>query len=219
MRIGTWNMQGRWDSRHQELLQSHNCDVWLLTEVSDRVELPGCVMRRTSAQMAPRRRWAAVASREPSEALPDPHPATAAARIDGVTYWSTILPWRSSGGESPWRGATHAERTSSALDDLLVHRPSEPLVWGGDFNHGLTGPECAGSKAGRTAVDAALQTLGLTAHTTLLPHVNAELRTIDHIATQVSWQLLSVSHVTAEHDGARLSDHDLYTAEVRTRAE
>jgi hypothetical protein len=34
MRIGTWNLQGRWDLRHLELLSAHDCDVWLLTEVN-----------------------------------------------------------------------------------------------------------------------------------------------------------------------------------------
>lgn len=41
VRIGTWNMQGRWTPAHQEVLQDHACDVWLLTEVNQRLEVPG----------------------------------------------------------------------------------------------------------------------------------------------------------------------------------
>lgn len=41
MRIGTWNLAGRWDSRHLGLLTAADCDLLLLTEVSERVELLG----------------------------------------------------------------------------------------------------------------------------------------------------------------------------------
>ncbi|WP_267128537.1 MULTISPECIES: hypothetical protein [unclassified Nocardioides] len=39
MRIGTWNLAGRWDARHLALLEAMDCDVLLLTEVSERVRL------------------------------------------------------------------------------------------------------------------------------------------------------------------------------------
>ena len=36
------------------------------------------------------------------------------------------------------------------VDDLLLRlRAADALVWGGDWNHALTGPEQAGSLAGR----------------------------------------------------------------------
>lgn len=41
MRIGTWNLDARWDERHLALMVSQRCDVWLLAEVIDRVAVPG----------------------------------------------------------------------------------------------------------------------------------------------------------------------------------
>jgi hypothetical protein len=32
MRIGTWNVDARWDRRHERLVTGQVCDVWLLTE-------------------------------------------------------------------------------------------------------------------------------------------------------------------------------------------
>jgi hypothetical protein len=41
MRIGTWNLAGRWDARRRELIERLDVDVWLFTEVSERSDLPG----------------------------------------------------------------------------------------------------------------------------------------------------------------------------------
>ena len=79
MRIGTWNLAGRWDPRHLALIETMDCDVLLLTEVSERVELPGYDLHLGRLLMSPKRRWAAVASRLPMVPLPDPHGASAMA--------------------------------------------------------------------------------------------------------------------------------------------
>src|SRR4051812_27579468 len=41
MRIGTWNLAGRWTPEHERFLLAADCDVWLLTEVNERVRLDG----------------------------------------------------------------------------------------------------------------------------------------------------------------------------------
>ena len=61
MRIGTWNLAGRWSDDHRDLLLEADCDVWLLTEVNERTSLPGYAIHLSDARMAARRRWAAVA--------------------------------------------------------------------------------------------------------------------------------------------------------------
>jgi hypothetical protein len=33
MRIGTWNLDGRWSADHGRFLTEEECDIWLLTEV------------------------------------------------------------------------------------------------------------------------------------------------------------------------------------------
>ncbi len=132
MQVGTWNLAGRWTSRHEEFLNDADCDVWLLTEVNDRLALPGYALHRTAAHMATKRRWAAVASRLGMVPLNDPHPASALAVVHGITMCSTVLPWRSCGSEPPWVGHSHAEKTGHALNAMLPTLRGRSLVWGGD---------------------------------------------------------------------------------------
>ena len=67
------------------------------------------------------------------------------------------------------------------------------------------------SRDGRNAVNDALVGLGLRAETRDLPSRLTGLRTIDHIAVPESWSVTEVCHVPVS---ARLSDHDVYWAEV-----
>lgn len=151
MRIGTWNLAGRWSSEHASLLLDADCDVWLLTEVSDRTALPAYAIHRSQSPMASHRHWAGIASRLPMSSCPDPHPASAAVRVEATTYVSSVLPWRACGSRPPWVGDRHADKTRNAVDDLLLRLR-------------------AGSKDGRAAILAALVELGLMAPTTDLPH-------------------------------------------------
>lgn len=214
MRIGTWNLAGRWSSAHLDLILGADCDVWLLTEVSERTVLPGYGLHLSTASIARRRRFAAVASRSPMTSLPDPHPASAAVQVGATTYVSSVLPWRSCPSRWPWEGARHADKTAHAVDDLLVHLRARPhLVWGGDWNHALAGREHAGSIAGRASITAALSGLGLSVPTAEAPHRIEGLLSIDHVAVPASAPA-SAMGVVAESEGARLSDHDAYVVEV-----
>lgn len=67
-------------------------------------------------------------------------------------------------------------------------------VWGVDWNHALDGPEHAGSRAGREAIEAALVGLDLTA-----------------VGTPV---VRPAERVVIRTEGRRLSDHDAYVVEV-----
>ena len=55
MRIGTWNLAGRWKPEHQRFLAEVDCDVWLLTEVHERVALKGFERHLTDEVLRPRR--------------------------------------------------------------------------------------------------------------------------------------------------------------------
>ena len=150
VRVGTWNLAGRSSDHHQTLLASADCDVWLLTEVNERTVMPGYELHASQMLMAPERRWAAVASRLPMTPKPDPHPASARVRIGTTTYVSSVLPWKGCGATPPWVGDRHADKTRHAVDDLVTELTSiKSLVWGGDWNHALTGREYAGSIGGR----------------------------------------------------------------------
>ena len=82
------------------------------------------------------------------------------------------------------------------------------LVWGGDWNQSLGGPERAGSKAGRRDLLSALQELRLNVPTAGLSHHLSDLLTIDHIALRSGVE--EARRVVAIRNGKRLSDHDLY---------
>ena len=214
MRIGTWNLAGRWSEHHQSLLLRADCDVWLLTEVNERTRLPGYAVHLSQSLAAPRRRWAGVASRAPMASGPDPHPASAQARIGATTYVSSVLPWRAARPGPVWVGEGHAAKTQNAVDDLLLRlRPARSLVWCGDWNHALSGREYAGSQGGRRALLGALEELDLGVPTAELPHVIDGLLSIDHIAVPVG-QAATATRIVADHVGKRLSDHDAYVAEV-----
>jgi endonuclease/exonuclease/phosphatase family metal-dependent hydrolase len=214
VRIGTWNLAGRWSDAHLALLLEADCDVWLLTEVNERTSLPGYALHLTQSRMAARRRWAGIASRLPMASLPDPHPASAAAQVGATTYVSSILPWKGCQSRAPWTGAKHADKTAHAVDDLLLHlRAADALVWGGDWNHALSGREYAGSLGGRKVVLDAVDQLNLVVPTADLPHPIDGLLSIDHVAVPRD-TATTASRIPAEHDGTRLSDHDAYVVEV-----
>lgn len=188
--------------------------MWLLTEVREDTILPGFHAHLTSASMRRRTRWAGVFSRTPLEPWPDPHPASAAARTAGLGVVSSVLPWRSCGSD-PWGEGSVGEKTTRALAVLAGSLPDGPLVWGGDWNHALAGPERAGSGTGRAAIREALDRWHLAPATTHLPHALPGLSSIDHIALADHVGVTRAARVVAQDSrGRRLSDHDLYTVEA-----
>ena len=211
MRIGTWNLAGRWDNRHRSLLEAMDCDVLLLTEVSERLNLPRYDLHLGRQLMAPKRRWAAVASRLPASPEPDPHGASAMVELEGLRICSSILPWRSCGTREPWEGVTSAEKTTAAVASVETSAPS---VWGGDWNHALSGREWTGSVAGRQSLLAAVERLNLQVPTASSPHQIEELLSIDHIAVPRSWVARATHRHRAIVGGTRISDHDAYVVEA-----
>jgi endonuclease/exonuclease/phosphatase family metal-dependent hydrolase len=207
VRIGTWNLAGRWTPAHAALLASADCDVWLVTEVSDRLALPGHVTHRSAHAMARGRRWAAVLSRKPSQPLGDPHPASAMVVVEGTTYVCSVLPWRACGSD-PWGEKPHAARTERTVFQILANLPRGPLVWGGDWNHAMEGREYAGSQAGRRALQTALDELDLQVPTRHFPAAGGG-SSIDHVAVH-----RSLSTHAQQMSAAGLSDHGIYIVET-----
>lgn len=214
VRVGTWNLEGRWSQDHLELLVAQECEVWLLTEVRDDTSLPGFGSHLTGARMGQRKHWAGVFCHGQFRPLPDPHPASAAAEGMGLVWCSSILPWRCC-GTGLWGEGNISEKTSRALQQLMVALPVGGLVWGGDWNHAMQGREYVGSLAGRTAITEALASRQLQLPTQRLPHALPGLVTIDHIAVPEGTQIVEATRVVAEgRRGQRLSDHNVYTAEL-----
>lgn len=211
MRIGTWNLAGRWDARHLDLIEAVDCDVLLLTEVSERLDLPGYDVHLGRQLMAPKRRWAAIASRLSMSPQPDPHGASAMVELEVLRVCSSILPWRSCGTRDPWVGFTSSEKTSAAVSAVEASAPS---IWGGDWNHALSGREWTGSVAGRRSLLAAVERLELHVPTAELPHQIEDLLSIDHIAVPKSWVVRATQRHRAFVGETRISDHDAYVVEV-----
>ncbi len=224
MRIGTWNIENRLiTSRHKDLILGEDCDVWLLTEVNRRwlsedgriEELPGFHCHPSRELMGRNQHWAVILSRRPFSDLPedrldDPHPASTAAIVSGITFCATILPWKGSGGEHPWSGENHSSRTHATLETLLKNLPASNLVWGGDWNHSLFGTEIAGSIGGRNHLLSALKKLKLQVPTAGLTHRGNFCHAIDHIAVPLEWNVRFAKRIIANG----LSDHDAYVIDV-----
>jgi hypothetical protein len=209
MKIGTWNMDGKGSPAHIDFLRNEDCDVLLLTEVSESLSIPGYHIAFGEAEMLPRKRWAAIASKQKIIKIESPHAASVIAESAGTTYVASILPWSGSGGDPPWSGTDHPTRMNATLEALApVLRGHPPLVWGGDWNQSLTGPERAGSLAGRATLVALLDDLEMVVPTAVLSHHIAGLRSIDHVALRGGVE--QTKRVAALDETKRLSDHDLY---------
>lgn len=211
MRIGTWNLEGRWSANHLALLQHQACDVWLLTEVPSEASVPGMTAHRTQAAMGPRKDWAGVFSNLDISGELDPHWATAMAQVDGLRVLSSVLPWRSCG--ATWQGASLTEKMTLTLAQLREHIDGMS-IWGGDWNLGLEGSELVGSSAARAEILALLEDAGLSVPTRSLGSVSKGQRSIDHVAVPIAWDVTGAHRVEAAVRGRRLSDHDAYVVSV-----
>lgn len=213
--VVTWNLAGRWTERHRRFLEDLDCDVLLLTEVNERFELHAHRLHLGQEPMLSGRRWAAVGSRHILTPRTDPHPASAMAVIEGVTYCSSVLPWRGCAARDFWSGEKLIDKTratASALDSAL---PSTELVWGGDWNHALHGPEHAGTVAGRKVIRDLVDRRGLVVPTEHLTHRIADHCSIDHIAVPREWPVIEAHRVVASDERGWLSDHDAYMITMR----
>lgn len=208
LRIGTWNLEGRSGPRQRDFLDALGCDVLLLTEVPEALDLGGWTVHLSEAPIRDGVRYAAVVARTLAP-HPSPHPASAVAEYEGWRFCSSVLPWRTSGGAAPWSGDSQAERTQAACQAIAS---SEVDVWGGDWNHAMQRPDWAGSRGGRAAIEETLLALGLRAVTDPFPAAGGQQCSIDHIAVPLTSVTESAQRVVAADERGRLSDHDAYVA-------
>lgn len=221
VRIGTWNLGNRPRRiSHSDFLLEQHCDVWLLTEVNSEwfdplgTRVLDFHAHRSIGEMSPGQFYAAVLSKCPLTPIDSPHFASSAAKIDGITYCSSVLPWRRAHIDCKgWDGDNLTGRCRLALDELLARLPIRDLVWGGDWNHSLMGEEHAGSLKGRYHILAAIEKLDLKVPTSRLWHRGDKCFAIDHIGVPLRWGVDRVQRI----DATKLSDHDAYVVEVSSR--
>jgi hypothetical protein len=212
MRIGTWNLDARSSRAHLRILDELDCDVWLLTEVPAGLPLMRGAITTSPAQMSRDQSFAAVWSRDGGCPLDAPNPATAAMEVDGVGFYSSVLPWRTCGPDWPWCDGDQASRTVDAVHSL-DHLFSGAVVWGGDWNQTMAGPNYGGTTIGRGAIDDLLERRGLSLATRDLPHRAPGMVAIDHIAVPREWVIESAECLPVP---SHLTDHDAYVIDVHT---
>lgn len=213
VRIGTWNLDGRWSDSHMRFLDAAGCDAWLLTEVEHRFELTYGELVR-SGSMGPSKSYAAVWADGRVHEVPALHEASAAAAWGDVLLCSTVLPWRSCGSSWPDVGPDIASKTVATLNRLRPGLASsgQALIWGGDWNNALWGANHAGTAVGLAAIRTLSDDLNLQVPTAHQPHAMTGLFSIDHVAVPAAWLVLDCQSIEAQERGKRLSDHDAYLA-------
>ena len=217
--VATWNVEGDARPGAVEVLLGLHAQVLLLTEVPAGFALPGY---RTTELRRPTMRptkpdgqhYAAVSVVDDLELqqLEPPSITSAAARVGGTVFVSTVLPWPNA-PSPPYDGETHAEQTDCALDELEPWLDGHAaLVWGGDWNHPLSGSLSGFTRRGHDRIAAAVARLRLTVHTrdewAQEARYGDRHRSIDHVASR--HDLAPVRVV----DGHPYSSHDAYAVEL-----
>lgn len=219
MRIGTWNLEGRWSTDHARVLADLDCDLWLLTEVRPRVVLEGYDQHLTAALMDDVRHWAGILARLPIERLADPHPTSAAGLVGGGLVCASLLPWPLIEHPELWAATDHPGRMAETLGALrgafAGARPAR-AIWGGHWNQPLLGNIVGYSRSAQEGIVAAVEALGLQVPTAGLPARNGRQASIDHIACPQEWDVRECGHVAIAD---QLSDHDLYWVDAVAPAE
>jgi hypothetical protein len=218
-RVGTWNLDGRWDDRCEAAMAKVSADVWLLTEVPAGAVLAGYRPYWSKAPLVAGRHWAAVLVRDTARVIArwdgDLHPASAAAVVGGFVFCSSVLPRRSCGPDEPWEGTTSAERTAAVTRRLAGSLPRGATVWGGGWNHAFEGPERTGSVEGREHLGEAVEKLDLRVVTAQSPHRVEGLSSTDHVAVPAQAPVKTVRRVEMKASRRHLSDHDAYVVDAR----
>jgi hypothetical protein len=212
MRIGTWNLEGGWSSDHTHALAAAACDLWLLTEVRPRVTMDGYHQHLTTATTQDGAHWAGILSRKPIDPLPDPHPASAAAWIDGLLVCSSVLPWPFAEEDTPWADdESHTDAMAATLADIETTLKANPSVWGGTWHQPLEGNIVGFSPRAQEAIWATVRLLGLS-----VPTASERTRhgrgqhTVDHLGIPDTWEVLDLGSFAVDD----VADHDAYWVEV-----
>jgi hypothetical protein len=238
MRIGTWNLErggrgGVVTDIQGTILSGLRADVLVLTEPHTSSPIP---LLSTVASPAGRmgngeeEPWVAIAGPSVSPLSDDVPPferlsVAALAELNGTpaVVYGSVLPWRQIARQAPdlvRPNETYAEAFRRILGeqvaDLMRFRaqlPDHTLIWAGDFNQSLVGPNLTGSKTGRDQLTTALRRLDLVAWNSDSPHSKSGMRAID-LACGPDLDRASRIELISTHQAERkVSDHVGYVVE------
>lgn len=239
MRIGTWNVEygqvADKNARRLQRIRAMNCDVWVLTETSDALDL-GSDYRAISTSERPARpgeQWTTIWSRLP---IVERLPVTDASRtvaammttpVGPLVVYGTVLPWQfDKGSDETAAGWSEHHRViplqAAEWAHLVKAHPNAALCVAGDFNMNLGGKHHYGTERGREMMRAGLRNASLTCLSDA-EHMRVGLLTdppIDHICLSAHLAAnSSVSNVWERTDaeGVHLSDHSGLVVEVRVQ--
>ena len=238
MRVATWNLErarGAKAEGQRRVLDEISPDIAILTEVTadswagdgDIVTSPVCRPSRFGVEP-----WVAVVGKgaTPIEPMPTYDSLGVAARFDvsdeSIVVYGTVLPWRA----AP-RQALDLVEAGETADDMFQRvllaqvgqietlqqlSPGALVLWIGDFNQTLEGPNYGGSRAARRLLHDALRSLGMIACNSSSEHARPGMCAIDLICGPAS-RLRSdrpVGDINPIDEGRRLSDHAGYYVDV-----
>jgi endonuclease/exonuclease/phosphatase family metal-dependent hydrolase len=151
--------------------------------------------------------------------------AAARATVDGreVIVYGAVLPWNSIRSHAP--ELVHAGESASdtfvrvlreqAADIERLRRRHKPdvIIWAGDFNQTVGGPNYGGSRAKRDTLIQTLATLDFEAWNRKEAHARAGLQAIDLICGRRDQRPVRQGRIDPVSGDIRMSDHAGYWVE------
>ena len=238
MRILTWNLDHGYRGETQmfgaqaELIDAARADIAVLTELP--VEWSNADGRVVSPARRPSERgresWVAIVGRDLQPAsieIPFERMAAAAvAKVDGDDFviYGSVLPWNAALVQAPYlvQGGESAgglfERVLAEqiadIDLLRNQHPGATVVWAGDFNQPLEGPNRGFSTRNRRLLEEALRAVDLIAYNRCLGHALDGYFAIDLICGPASRAAREVRRIDPVVQGTSLSDHAAYVVDL-----
>lgn len=210
MRIGTWNLAGRWSMDHARVIEDADCDIWLLTDVPARVSASGYHQHLSVGRRGPSAHWSGILSRLAAAEVVHTSPTATVLSIADIVLVSTVLPWPEPHADEPWEGESHAERYAGALAETGALLDGHIPICGGTWNQPLMGNIIGYSRQAQDALEAFLNNHSLQVPTRDLLGRQRQY-TSDHVAVPASWTVIASGKV--EVDPA-LSPFDLFCVEA-----
>jgi endonuclease/exonuclease/phosphatase family metal-dependent hydrolase len=232
VRVATWNLQrarGAKARLQEEVLADVKADVIVLTEPASPSLLGVGAARSPVERVGPsgKEAWIAIVGRD-VERIEPTYPferlaVAATVRDDGIpiVLYGSVLPWLAAPHHAP--EVARPGETSLAMfqrllneqvDDirrLQVRFPEAPVLWIGDFNQTLDGPNRGGSEARRTLLAHALESLEMRAWNRTCRHAQPAMCAVDLICGPLTRPPAGkVGYISPIHLRRRVSDHAGY---------
>lgn len=239
MKLATWNLErgGRTQGAREaqeELLAELRADVVVLTEPASLYKTATGVVtspRRSKKGIVRPEAWIAIVggSVEPVE-LDVPYERTAvAARVSvgGVTVivYGAVLPWLAVTSHAP-ELVEEGEDSFAAFKRVLAEQAKDiaelrrygyPIIWAGDFNQSVSGPNWGGSNDRRDLLLDTLNRLDMVAWNGKADHAMSGMCAVDLICGPKECVLVSQGRIDPMRDTLTMSDHAGYWVELTAR--